>query len=314
MSKNFEKICRMSQEDLKKYAARRLKNTHREVISEDGFVYAKGTFPVLLVAHMDTVHDKLPTFIVHEQNKDVLSSPNGIGGDDRCGVYMIFRIIQKYNCSVLFCEDEEIGAVGADKFTKSIYSYGTEFNYIIEFDRKGNNDAVFYECANDDFEDFITKEFFQTAYGSFSDISVLAPHLGCAAVNLSCGYYNAHTKSEYVVLSEMEEVIINACKILERTTEDDKFEYIEAPRKWRYYGNGNYVGSYGGGWTNYEVDEDDFAENYYIIEYVTERGDTEWYDTMAISKAEAIGLFCQDHPDTCYNDIIDITVTPAYLV
>ena len=317
MNKNFEKICKMSQKELKKYAERRLKNTHKEVISEDGFVYAKGTFPVLLVAHMDTVHLSLPSTIVYKDNQDIISSPNGIGGDDRCGVYMIFQIIQKYNCSVLFCEDEEIGGVGAEKFTKSKYATNAEFNYIIEFDRKGNNDAVFYDCANDDFEDFITKEFYTWAFGTFSDISILAPYLGCAAVNLSCGYYNAHTTKEYVVLSEMEESIMNACKILERTTEDDKFEYIENPRNLRYYGNGTYASS-GWAWYNNETEteeeEDCFSENYYIIEYVDHRGDTQWFDTMALSKAEAIGLFCMDNSSACCDDIIDILVDYAHIV
>ena len=227
---------------------------------------------------------------------------------------MIFQIIQKYNCSVLFCEDEEIGGIGAEKFTNSKHSINAEFNYIMEFDRKGSNDAVFYDCANDDFEEFITREFYSTNYGSFSDISILAPHLGCAAVNLSCGYYNAHTTKEHVVLSEMEESIINACKILERTTEDDRFEYIEdihSRYRHDWYSGGSYIAS---GYSFTECEEDYFAENYYVVEFVSEHGTTEWYDTYASSKAEAIGIFCMDNPYACYDDIIDITVSPACLV
>ena len=201
-TKSFEKICRMTQANLKSYVTKRLKHTHNEITVDDGFVFAKGKFPVLLVAHLDTVHKSLPYFIMRTIDKEgntSISSPNGIGGDDRCGVYMIFKILEKFNCSVLFCEDEEIGTVGAKKFNKHPISKGLEFNYIIEFDRKGNNDAVFYDCDNEEFTKFITKEFFKEAYGSYSDISEVAPHLGCAAVNLSCGYYNAHTTKEYVV-------------------------------------------------------------------------------------------------------------------
>lgn len=287
---------------------------------------------------MDTVHDLLPELIVYDSEKDTMWSPNGIGGDDRCGVYMILEIVRKYNCSVLFCEDEEIGGVGAKKFieTDLAKELVTQFNYAIELDRKGNKDAVFYDCDNDDFEDFITKDFYDTAYGSFSDISVVAPFLKCAAVNLSCGYYNAHTKDEYVVLKEMDRSIEEVCNILERTTEKDKFEYIESKYSRyydgyyssyysRYYGKGNSYskkessekesgasnfGGYNYGW--YDDDDEDAYNNYYVIEYYDKRGKTDWFDTYAASEAEAVGRFLMWNPDLCYNNIMDIMVESFY--
>ena len=289
----FEKICRMSQKELKKYVAKRLKETHNKITVDDGYVYAQGTFPVLLVAHMDTVHKTLPKQIYYDKNTDSISSPQGIGGDDRCGVYMIFEVIKKFNCSVLFCEDEEIGGIGADKFTDTDLAKTLKFNYAIEFDRMGRNDAVFYDCDNPEFEDFITQEFYKTAYGTFSDISYLAPFLECAAVNLSCGYYKAHTTNEYVVLKEMEDSIRAACNILERTTEADSFEYVEAVYTSRY-----------NKYKYYEDDDDSMA--YYMIEYQDEETDTQWEYVEARSFEEAIGKFIIECPNVCYNDIIDI--------
>ena len=319
MKKSFEKICRMSQSNLKSYVERRLQHTHKEITVADGFVYAQGKFPVLLVAHLDTVHKALPNFILKAKDKDgntVVSSPNGIGGDDRCGVYMIFEVLEKFNCSVLFCEDEEIGTVGAKKFTKHPLSKDLKFNYIIEFDRKGNNDAVFYDCDNEEFTEFITKEFFKEAYGSYSDISEVAPHLGCAAVNLSCGYYNAHTTNEYVVVEEMEKVIEETCKLLERTTDTDVYEYIEA--KYYYRGSGgcySYKDIYGDfGW----YDEDYYSygtyanekkSQYYLITYndpYVEDGADGWYETEASSEAEAVGDFLMKFNWLCYNDIVEV--------
>lgn len=298
MSKQFTQLCFMSQERLKKYVTKELRKTHPAVIVDDGYVYAQGKFPVLLVAHLDTVHDKLPTSILYNTKENSVSSTNGIGGDDRCGVYMILEIIKKYNCSVLFCEDEEIGCVGADKFACSETAKGLQFNYIMEFDRKGKNDAVFYDCDNPEFEDFITKEFYKTNTGSFSDISAIAPFLGCAAVNLSCGYYKAHTKEEYVVLSEMEKSIQEACKILERTTENDKFEYIEAE---------HFYSRYAGPQQNYFGDA-----FYFMFSYINEEGKEEWYDTYAASEAEAIGMFCIDNDTIPYRNITDIFCEEAY--
>lgn len=318
MNKTFENICKMSQLRLKKYVELQLKNTHTDITVGDGFVFAKGNFPVLLVAHLDTVHDLLPSLFVYDMEKDSVSCAEGIGGDDRCGVYMILEIIKNYNCSVLFCEEEEKGGIGASKFIKTDLAKEliSQFNYAIELDRKGSNDAVFYDCDNEEFEKFITKDFYKLAYGSFSDISTVAPFLACAAVNLSCGYYNAHTNNEYVVLHEMERSMEEVCKILERTTEKDKFEYIEAVND--YYGYyGNYYGSYSKSYYSgsnsrsyswFNDYKDDSYENYYIIEFIDEKGKTDWHDTYAVSEAEAIGRFLMWHPGLCYNDIIDIMV------
>jgi hypothetical protein len=299
--------------ELKRLLEMELSQSYDVVISDDGYLYADGKFPVLLVAHMDTVHKELPKHIIYTEKGNKVSSPTGIGGDDRCGIYMILQIIKKYHCSVLFCEDEEIGGVGADKFIASPISRDLKFNYIIEFDRKGSNDAVFYNCDNEDFEKFITKDFFKTAYGSFSDISVIAPALKCAAVNLSCGYYNAHTEKEYVLISEMRRVIDEACKILERTTDSDVFEYVES--EYSYYR--------GGGWYNddyYNYYDSKYGSknnslrtiNYYIVEYYDQYGDSHWIDFFADTKEEALGQFFIDHPDRCFNDVVDIYIDKAY--
>lgn len=296
MNKEFEKICRMSQKSLKNYVKQKLQMRYEEVIVDDGFVYAQGNFPVLLVAHLDTVHSKLPNMILYDKDQNTVSSPNGIGGDDRCGVYMIFEIIKKFNCSVLFCEDEEDGGIGANKFVKTDLARTLDFNYIIEFDRANANDAVFYSCDNYDFEKFITRDFYKINYGTYSDICDIAPVIGCAAVNLSCGYYKAHTKDEYVVLSDMENSIKAACDILARTTQNDKFEYVE------YFEYGDWNGYGYNGFIDYN------DQVYYLIQYISEHGVEEWYETFARSKAEAVGHFVMDNPKVSYENIIDVCV------
>lgn len=247
---------------------------------------------------MDTVHKELPRII--ELNNGKISSPQGIGGDDRCGIYMISKIIEKHHCSVLFTEDEEIGGVGADKFVHHSCLNGLEFNYAIELDRRGKNDAVFYECDNPEFEDFITEDGdWKIDFGSYSDICDVAPALGCAAVNLSCGYYNAHTKNEYVVFSEMEANIKKVCKLIERTTENDKFEYIEAKHRWGKY-------EMYGGWNSEYYDYSSDVQYCFWITFVNLKGKTQYIEYMASNEYEAIGMFMVEHPELTYNDIIDI--------
>ena len=130
---------------------------------------------------------------------------------------------QSVHCHVLFCEDEETGGHGARAFTKS--GIVPDVNYIVELDRVGNKDAVFYQCRNRQFEQYINGFGFQTAFGSFSDISILAPHLKLAAVNLSTGYYHAHQPGEYVRLDEVEDLVGRIAKILKTKTE--RFSYTQ---------------------------------------------------------------------------------------
>lgn len=301
-NKYFEDICRLPQMNLKKKLQEHLKTHYHGVTSGDGWLFAQGTFPVCLVAHMDTVHKEAPKQFVYEKGK--LSSPQGIGGDDRCGIYMILNIIKRHNCSVLFLEDEENGCVGAEKFINHPISDELKFNYMIELDRRGKDDAIFYECDNPEFEEFITKDGdWVTDFGSFSDICTIAPEIGCAAVNLSCGYYNAHTTSEYVVLSEMENCIKKVCTLLERTGPEDVFEYIEAVYSGKYYGSL-------GGWKGYEFDygygyKSTDGEHYFCIVY-TENGEEDYAEYFANSDFEALGMFFVDHQNLTYKDVVAI--------
>lgn len=219
----FEQIFQLSQERLKQALEAELIASEYTVQKQKGFLYAEGSTPVLLVAHLDTVHRALPETICYSADGAVMMSPQGIGGDDRAGVYMILRLIQSVHCHVLFCEDEETGGYGARAFTKS--GIIPDVNYIVELDRVGNNDAVFYQCRNRQFEQYINGFGFQTAFGSFSDISILAPHLNLAAVNLSTGYYHAHQPGEYVRLDEVEALIGRVAKLLQAKTE--RFPYTQ---------------------------------------------------------------------------------------
>ena len=225
----FEKMFQLSAEKLKKTLRNELSDKGYKCVNNNKFLYAKGDAPVMLVAHLDTVHTKLPSIICYSKDLNYMMSPTGIGGDDRCGVYIIMSLLNHlpFSPHVLFTMDEEIGGVGADEFVK--YAEQNPINglkYIVEFDRKGNDDCVFYSCGNQKFTDFVEQFGFKKSYGTFSDISVIAPALGVAAVNLSSGYYNPHTEHEYVSIKDMNEIVSKSIKML--CTECDAFEYIRA--------------------------------------------------------------------------------------
>ena len=305
--KTFNEICMMTQKEVKEYMREYLTSKAYKVANEDGYLYAKGDVPVLLMAHMDTVHKENCRDIINENGK--IYSPQGIGGDDRCGIFMIMNIVKELHCSVLLCEDEEIGMVGARKFTQSDYVNDVDVNYIIEFDRKGVNDAVFYSCDNKEFTDFVCDNTgFKESYGSFSDISTVAPALKTAAVNLSCGYYNAHTTQEYVMYDEMMD-IIEAAKALIKT-ESEHFEYIARKSYFGNYSYGNSNYSYG---HQYDLFEDSqFAKR--VKKDLKTEIEVVWYDVdgeeqigygEGNTKAEAWLDFFMTNEEVSFSMVVD---------
>lgn len=217
-------LLRLTQNELKREVYHILKEKKMNPIYKDGFVYAEGDIPILLVAHMDTVFKKPPAKIIYNEKKDLIYNPHGgLGGDDRCGVYAILKLLEKYKPHILFTEDEEIGCIGAYKAVDTLPKPNIKF--IIEIDRKGSNDCVFYECGNESFIKYIEAFGFKSAKGTCSDISVLGSVWDIAAVNISSGYYNEHTSREFVIFKELQNNIKRISIILERHKSAPYFDY-----------------------------------------------------------------------------------------
>lgn len=311
---DFENICIKTQKELKRKLFVELIDMGYSVICEDGFLYAKGDIPILLTAHMDTVHKtQVKKCYVNKMNgKIIMRAKEGIGGDDRCGIYMILRIIKDgYKPSILFCEDEEIGGVGSNKFCASQYIDDLkEMKYLIELDRMNGNDAVFYDCDNEEFTEFIIDNTgYKENYGSFSDISHLCPACKVAGVNLSCGYYNAHTTSEYVVIEEMENTIKTVEKLL--VTDCKQFEYVESI----YCGSNYYRYAYGYGYGDddwyysYSKKKGEKSKNTMFMEVLYNKDGKELVSYgRGYSESECWFEFFIDNPDVCWNDVLDYEI------
>ena len=207
------------------------------IASRGSYILVPGEAPIMLVAHLDTVHKESVKQICKTQNGNILMSPQGIGGDDRCGVFALTRIhsASEKKPWLLFTCDEEIGGVGAERFCEhhrkgKLPKELDELKAIVEIDRKGERDAVYYECGNEEFEEYITSKGFVTEWGSFSDISVVAPELGVAAVNLSSGYYNAHALHEYINRAHLNATIEKVIGIVAEAAGEDfpRYEYADS--------------------------------------------------------------------------------------
>lgn len=179
------------------------------------YIYAVGEIPIALVAHIDTVWNFAPYPYYNDKYK-VLYSKDGLGADDRAGVVAILKILSSgLRPSIIFTLGEEIGGIGAQKLVSDFPFPVNPINYIIELDRHGNNDACFYNCTKENFQEYIINNFkFIKAEGIFSDIYFICPKWNIAGVNLSIGYYNEHTKQEYLDLTIFYKIITRVKQML----------------------------------------------------------------------------------------------------
>ena len=224
--KTFEQICGLTQKGLKKTMSLFLSKKYKQIIETPDYLLAVGDIPIALVAHLDTVFAYPTQEVYYDRQKNVIFSPEGLGADDRAGVFAIIQIIRSgLRPSIILTTDEEKGVVGASKLS-AIECPFKDLRYIIELDRRGANDCVFYDCDNKDFIEYIEEFGFAEAIGSFSDISMICPAWGVAGVNLSIGYRDEHSISEVLFVDHMMCTIRNVKKML--TQENiPYFTYIE---------------------------------------------------------------------------------------
>lgn len=223
--KTFEQLCGLSQTAMGKTMSTYLKSKYKEVVSTKDYIYAIGNIPVALVAHMDTVFARPASEIFYDRRKNVIWATEGLGADDRAGIFAIIQIIrQGLRPHIILTTDEEKGCIGADKLSRIPCPF-TELNYIIQLDRRGANDCVFYDCNNPAFVEYVEEFGFVEAIGSFTDICSICPEWKIAGVNLSVGYRNEHSTSEILYVGHLLDTIEKVCIML-REKDIPKFEYI----------------------------------------------------------------------------------------
>lgn len=231
----FKNIVTLTQEDLHLLLYRYLKKKYKEIINTESYLIGIGDIPVALVAHMDTVFDEPPKQIYFDDRSWTFWSPDGLGADDRAGIYIILKILQKgLRPTVIFTTDEEIGGIGATELVSDYPKMPTNLKYLIQLDRRNHFDAVFYDCGNTDFMEYIESFGFCYADGIFSDISILCPAWNIAGVNLSVGYINEHSYLETCNMKIAKQTCEKVIEILQQK-EHEYFDYQGPDFNWFVY-------------------------------------------------------------------------------
>lgn len=195
-------------------------NFIEEYLKEKSIKYKKDKFgniwginfpkKACFVSHLDTVarddnECRKPIFVCD----DILFKINAVlGADDTAGNILMLEHIDKIN--FIFTVDEEVGCIGAKELAKNeefISDIGSISGFI-ELDRKGNRDIIGYThgYCDKDFLDAIQNVLpeHKDVRGVLTDIDKLI-HLK-PGVNLSVGYYNAHSTDEILDLIYLEEL------------------------------------------------------------------------------------------------------------
>ena len=182
--------------------------------------------------HLDTVHRAAPVITCLGEDFLVSFNGQGVGGDDKCGIVACLELLKSVECKCIFFRQEEHGCVGSKQFDTKTLSKNL---FLIEIDRKGNKDLIFNSggqlLCSDDFKKAVKKCFpkYEEARGIMTDVNVLGK-AGINMMNVSSGYYNPHTKEEYVCLSDLQRTINCLIKFAKEYKTQEKYVRIEEKR------------------------------------------------------------------------------------
>lgn len=216
-------------------------------------------FPCV-ISHTDTVHniDTINIFeemLPNAQDELKLSykayndqgNPTGIGGDDKCGVFACLTLLKELpNLKAAFFVSEETGCHGSMKANEDFFQnvgYGIQFdapeNWMITekcfgqvlFDR----DTEFFEKCDKVLTEGMDNSLMQYMVHPYTDVYALRSKFDFSCINISIGYYNYHTKHEYVVVDDVFNGIEMGRKMIEGL--GNKLHYKESVKQtkwWKY--------------------------------------------------------------------------------
>jgi hypothetical protein len=214
----------------------------------------------LLSAHMDCVGKEECGWYINFVNifpygkDEIMKGMGNIGGDDKCGVFLILLILRNHpDFNFCFSVGEEVGGVEGIKSIdfKKMKEDGITDNipYALILDRRNMGDIICVQNSygSKEFDEALSlvgKEFgYKSERGSVSDANTISEYINCA--NLSVAYHNAHTKTEFVSLMGMKNTLnyIEACFEFLDGKEfklETKVPIVPVTPPATYYGNNGY--------------------------------------------------------------------------
>ena len=200
---------------------------------------------IAFVAHVDTVWELNPHLTLKQEAQSYINTEEatGMGADDRLGICALEDLLDEhpfFHPTIFLCNFEEVGGLGAQILNETFYMPNFECKALIELDRRGKNDAVFYHEPTELFRKIVLKNGFIEQQGSFSDISFLNTNYSlmfAPSVNLSIGYMYEHTCAERIIIPWYEEALNRIFYLyVDLMTEKGDYRYASKRRYSQIFG------------------------------------------------------------------------------
>lgn len=204
----------------------------RNVYLTKGTVSEGESYPCV-VAHTDTVHLDQKDLVALDQRITLKEStvsgkrtlkgmhpklmmPTGIGGDNKCGVYIALKLMLEFDViKGAFFVEEEIGMKGSKLADDSFFE---DVGYAVQFDAPTRNwfssklmnvplwNKVFFDTLKPILDKHGVNNI--TNRDPFTDVLQIRKKYDLCCAVFPTGYYNQHTKDEYVIPEETEECFL----------------------------------------------------------------------------------------------------------
>jgi len=265
---------------MRKYIKRFCKANDLKCKQDNGNLYVtKGKADIYpcIVAHTDTVHRIKKELNVVEHNGVLLAldkdvQQTGIGGDDKCGIFIALHMLLKYDAlKCAFFRDEECGGDGSQLADLKFFD---DVSMIIQPDRRGNDEVIqnsggailFSKELLHHIEPLMKKHSRELGSGSFTDCNILTDReVGICTMNVGCGYYRAHTSTEVVVVQDVSDTIDFIAELIDITSDKRWLHKDDSYKKVSGFGSGWGGHAYGG---YYDTEYDTVQECYYCGGYL----------------------------------------------
>lgn len=212
----------------------------------------EGEFYPCVTSHMDTVQDKAKPYALagaelplrtrkvkstttDEVRHEIFIDGQGIGADDKLGVYISLQLVNHFDkIKAAFFVEEEIGMMGSKELNKEFFD---DVAYVVGWDSPDLTRAA-WKCAG---VQMFTAEFYKnklqpivSKWGfknsdfrsePFTDVCNIREKTDVMCMNFGNGGYNAHMHNEYLVIEHVDHALGMGIDIIETIGNKEQFKF-----------------------------------------------------------------------------------------